>query len=146
MKVILLQNVPKFGQKGEIKEVSDGYAQNFLLPKKLARVATPEAIAQAKAAAVKKAQEQQEALREARKWADALKGQTIVLTIKGRDGKLFGSVTAKDIASALRTGGFLVSEKVVALKKPIKVAGAHEVKLEFGHGIMSTIVVTVKSV
>jgi large subunit ribosomal protein L9 len=146
MKVIFLQDVPKVGRKGEVKDVAEGYAANFLFPKKLARVATPDVVAKVQAEAAKKLREQQEAMKEARKWADALKGKEVALGMKGRDGKLFGSVAAKEVADALRAAGFAVPEKAVALKKLIKAAGTHEVKLDFGHGVTSSVTVTVKSV
>jgi large subunit ribosomal protein L9 len=146
MKVIFIQDVPKVGKKGEIKEVSEGYARNFLLAKNLARAATAEAVARAQAEAARKAKEQQEALKAARSQADAVRGREIVLGVKGRDGKLFGSVGPKEVADALRKDGFVVSEKTVDLKKHIKTAGAYDVKLDFGHGIVSVVRVTVKSI
>lgn len=144
MKVILLQDVPKQGRKGEIKEVSEGYAANFLFPKKLAQIATAGAVAHARAEAERKAKAEQEALKEAKAQADAVRGQAITVSVKEKQGKLFGSIGPREVVAALRQIGFFVPEKAIVLRKPLKTVGMHEVKLDFGHGIVSNIAVTVK--
>jgi large subunit ribosomal protein L9 len=144
MKVIFLQDVRNTAKKGDIKEVSDGYAQNFLFPKNLAKVATPEAIHKAKMEAIKQEQFKKEAIESAQKNMLALKGKTIALTMKSKGGKLFGSITSKDIAEALKKEGFDVSEKMIALKKHLKTAGQHDVTLDFGHRNLVSIKVVIQ--
>ncbi|MDD5083617.1 MAG: 50S ribosomal protein L9 [Candidatus Moranbacteria bacterium] len=144
MKAIFLQDVKGVARKGDIKEVSEGYAQNFLLPKKLAKVATPDAIRQAQLETAKKEQFKKEAIEAARKHMLALKGKSVVLTMKSKDGKLFGSITGRDIAEALKKEGFDVSEKAIVLKKHLKTAGCHDVALDFGAGMTCSIAVIIQ--
>lgn len=123
MKVIFLQDVKGSGAKGDIKEVSDGFARNFLFPKKLAKEATPEAIhsfeRQKSAEQFRKSNEQADAVANAK----SLEGAAVTLSLNvGKDGKLFGSVGAKEIADELaRSKNFSVDKKkisVEAIKKP----------------------------
>lgn len=144
MKVIFTQDIPKIGKKGQIKEVSEGYAANFLFPKGLAQPATAGAVAQAKAEMERKAQAEKEALAEAKRLAETVRGQQVTVGVKEKQGKLFGSVGAKEIVAALRQSKLFVPEQSIVLRKPLKTVGTHEVKLDFGHGITSGIVVTVK--
>lgn len=144
MKIIFLQDIRNVGKAGDIKEVSEGYARNFLFPKKLAQVATSDAIHRAKREAAKKEQLQKEALESARKNMLALKDVVVTLFVKSKGGKLFGSIAAKDIATALQKHGFSVSEKMIVLKKHLKSEGRHDVTLDFGHGNTCRIVVIVQ--
>jgi large subunit ribosomal protein L9 len=144
MKAIFLQDVKGVARKGDIKEVSDGYAQNFLFPKNLAKVATADAIARAKAEAAKQEQLKKEAVELANRQMTTLRSKSIVLKMKSKGGKLFGSITGKDIASALKQEGFDVSEKSVVLKKHLKTAGQHDVTLDFGHGNTCVLRVTIQ--
>jgi large subunit ribosomal protein L9 len=134
MKVIFSQDVKGVARKGVIKEVSDGYARNFLFPKNLAKVATPDAIHRVQSETEKQEQLKKEAIETARKNMEALKNKTVTLTMKSKGGKLFGSITGKDIAQALKKDGLDVSEKAIVLKKHLKTAGRHEVDIDFGHG------------
>ncbi|KKT94936.1 MAG: ribosomal protein L9, large subunit ribosomal protein L9, partial [Parcubacteria group bacterium GW2011_GWC1_45_14] len=97
MKVVLLQDVKKIGKKGEIKDVSDGYARNFLLAKGLGVAATPAAIEKVKQQENKQKQELEQKKDTVRKLASSLDGKAVTIKVKAKDGKLFGSVTAKDI-------------------------------------------------
>jgi large subunit ribosomal protein L9 len=135
MKVILLQDVKSLGKRGDVKDVAEGYARNFLFPKKMAEVATPEAV---KSVEVRKAQEKAETeahLEEMRKIAGALKEKTIVLKSKEKNGKLFGSITARDILHELKKENLEVEEKNIILKNPIKKIGAYEVEIELAEKI-----------
>jgi large subunit ribosomal protein L9 len=144
MKAIFLQDVKGVARKGDIKEVSDGYARNFLFPKNLAKVATAEAIFRAKTEAAEQEQLKKEVVEAARQQVLALKDTTVVLTMKSKGGKLFGSITARDIAEALTKEGFRVSEKAIILKKHLKIAGQHDVLLDFGHGSSVSIKVIIQ--
>lgn len=143
MKVIFLQDVRNVAKKGDIKEVSEGYARNFLFPKNLANVATPDAVRRTKVEVAKKEQLKKDAVESARKNMLALKDVTVLLKMKSKGGKLFGSITNKDIANALKQKGFDISEKMVIVKKHLKTAGNHDVTLDFGHGNSTSIQVVI---
>ena len=133
MKVILLQDVKGKGKKGQMIEVSDGYARNFLLPRKLAREATAEALNSV--ATAKSADKHREEVRraEAEKMARELKGKVIQLSVRGgENGKIYGSVTNDQIAAALKEQhGFEVDKRKLVLADPIKSYGTYtlDVKL-----------------
>ena len=132
MKVILLQDVKSLGKKGEIVNVSDGYARNFVLPKKLgveANSANMNDLKLQKANADKVAQEQLEA---ARQLAEQLETKEVVLGIRsGEGGRTFGSVSSKEIAAAAKAQcGLEIDKKKIQLKEAIKVLGSHEVPVK----------------
>jgi large subunit ribosomal protein L9 len=131
MKVILTKDVAELGSKGEIVEVSDGYARNYLVPKSLAVKATRGALRQADS--MRRARE--EAVRRARQEADnmaqALTGTRVVVAARaGDEGKLFGSITTADVAEAIsKFTGMTIDRKIVVVPQPIKEIGLHEVTL-----------------
>ena len=141
MKVILLQDVKGKGKKGQMLEVSDGYARNFMLPKKLAIEATADAIntmrMNAKAAAEKAARDRAEAL----EISKLLREMTVVVTAKGGGaGKLFGAVTSQEIAAALKEQhGISIEKQKIVQSEPIKTYGNFEVMCKFGHEISGVI-------
>ena len=131
MKVILLQDVKSLGKKGEIVNVSDGYARNFVLPKKLgveANTSNMNDLKLQKANADKVAQEQLEAAREL---AALLETKEVVLKMKsGEGGRAFGSVSSKEIAAAAKTQcGLELDKKKIQLPEAIKALGIHEVNV-----------------
>ena len=142
MEIILLQDVKNIGKKGQTKNVPDGYARNFLLPKKLAEIATPEAVLIAKQNEDNEKLKQSLALQEARKMAEKLHGKKIIIRAKGKNGKLFGSVTRREIAQALVRDGFEIEEKTVKADH-LKELGEHNVRVEFGKDIFAGIVVSI---
>ena len=131
MKVLLLADVKGQGKKGEIINVSDGYANNFLLKKGLGTVATADTI-NSVAIHDKAVQKQKEAERAlAHEKAAELKGKVIHLTAaKGANGKMFGSITNKEIAEELLKLGYNVDKKQVVLKEPIKLSGQYTVNVK----------------
>lgn len=145
MKVILKQDVSGLGKKGEIKQVADGYARNLLLPRGLAEEATPPRLRQREnreAAARKKMLRREE---EGRARAAELEHLVLVCKVAaGEGGRLFGSVTAADIAAQLNRQGFDVDKKKINLAEPIKSVGRHEVTLKLGPGIKATVIVQVE--
>ncbi len=146
MRVVLLAEVKALGRAGEIKEVSDGYARNFLLPKKLAAPATPQAVS---AVARKKAEAEAALARERedeRRLMAHWDGRTVEIGAKGREGRLFGSITARDIAAALATSGSQVTGDMVRLEKPIKETGIFTVTLRSRHGSEARLIVAVRAV
>lgn len=144
MKVLLLQDVKAQGKKGDIIEVSDGYAKNFLIKKKMAIQATNQVINetnQKKASELRKLEiEKQEAI----KLAERLNGNTIIVEIAcGDNGKMFGSVTAKEISDALLKSGYDIDKKKINLKEPIKSLGTFSVEVKVYANVTSTIKINV---
>ena len=145
MKVLLLQDVKPQGKKGDIVEVNDGYARNFLIRRGLAKEATASVINennQRRAADEKRRKEELEAAKQA---ADRLNGTTVEIAIRcGENGKPFGAVTAKEIADKLSQMGYDVDKKKVVLKDAIKMVGNYHVELKLHPGVTAKVVVAVK--
>lgn len=128
MKVVLLKDVKGTGKKGEIKEVADGFAKNFLFKNGLARLADKSAVSenqiQGEAAKYHKAQE----IEKAQALAKKIEGKTVVVKIKcGSNGKTFGSITSKEIADELAKLNISLDKKKIELKEPIKLTGSYTV-------------------
>ncbi len=145
MKVLLLADVKGQGKKGEIINVSDGYANNFLLKKglgKLANADTMNAVAiHDKAVERQKAEEKAAALDAAKK----LKGAVVkIVADKGSQGKLYGSITAKEIAEQLCSMGYSVDKKQIVLKEPIRVTGNYQVNVRMYAEVAVAITVIVE--
>ena len=146
MKVILLQDVKGKGKKGQMLEVSDGYARNFMLPKKLAIEATPDAIntmkMNDKATAERIAREKAEALEISKK----LRAMTLVVKAKGGGaGRLFGSVTNQEIADALeKNGGIKLDKRKIVIADPIKSVGTYTVTCKLGYEISAPLTVKIE--
>ena len=146
MKVILLQDVKGKGKKGQLLEVSDGYARNFMLPKKLAMEATPDAIntmrMNDKAAAEKAAKERAEALEISKK----LREMTLTVMAKGGgNGRLFGSVTNQEIADALaKTSGIKLDKRKIVIADTIKNVGTYAVTCKLGYEITAPLTVKIE--
>ena len=145
MKVILQQDVRGQGKKGQLVEVSDGYARNFLLPKKLAVPATAENVNTMKQQ--EKARQAQMAAEkaEAQALAEKLKGIQVKLAAKaGEGGRLFGAVTSKEIAEALAAQhGLNIAKTKLVLDEPIKACGGYQIKAKLGYEIVGTVNVLV---
>ena len=145
MKVILTQDVKAQGKKGDLINVSDGYANNFLLKKGLAKVATKQAIneLEGKKGAEEYRRNQEE--EEAKNIADRMKEFTVKLTAKsGKEGKLFGSITSKDVAQALKEQyNIEVDKRKIDLPDGIKTCGTRDVKVSLYHGVTGTFKVQV---
>jgi large subunit ribosomal protein L9 len=140
MQIILLQDVKNLGKKGDLKNVSDGYARNFLFAKKLAGVATKEAIEQVEAQRKKEKMAEVENLEKNKKLAAELKDKLIEIKAKGKEeGKLFGSISAKDVASKLGEAGFDISEKSIMMPAHIKEVGEYEIKINLAGGVETKI-------
>lgn len=146
MKVILLQDIKGTGKKDQIIEISDGYARNFLLPRKLAREATAEVLNSRQIA--QSADKHREAVKraEAEKLARDLKGKVIQLNVRGGDnGKIYGSVTNDQIATALKEQMQVeIDKRKVEIEEPIKNAGQAFVTLKLMAGVSTRIIVNVK--
>ena len=145
MKVILLQDVKGKGKKGQMIEVSDGYARNFMLPKKMAIEATADAVntmkMNDKATAERIAKEKAAALELSTK----LRGMTLVVTAKGGgQGRLFGAVTNAEIAAALEKQGIKLDKRKIVLNENIKNVGTYTVTCKLGYEINAPLTVKIE--
>ena len=146
MKVILLQDVKGKGKKGQMLEVSDGYARNFMLPKKLAIEATPDAIntmrMNDKATQERIAREKAEALAISKK----LREMTVTVMAKGGgNGRLFGAVTNQEIADALKAkSGIALDKRKIVIADPIKSVGTYTVTCKLGYEINAPLTVKIE--
>jgi large subunit ribosomal protein L9 len=144
MKVLLCEDVRKLGWLGDIVEVKEGYARNYLLPQGLAKVATE---ANVRSIAQAKAERAELRLRERRrleKAAEAVNGAEAVVAAKANEqGVLFGSIGEAVVAANLRAQGFEVADEIVKLPEHIKQLGTHEVTLKFADDVSATVRVVV---
>ena len=144
MKVILTADVEKLGIAGAVKNVSDGYARNFLLPRKLAQKATPEAIKWVEKTQEKRKQLREQQVQKLRDQASKLDGTSLSFTRKvGDTGKLFGSVGKSDIVESLKASGFTVDKNDVVLPSAIKDVGDSEVEIRLHSEAVAKIKVSV---
>ena len=145
MKVILQQDVKGQGKKGQMVEVSEGYARNFLLPRKLAIVATTDAINTMNLKEKARRAEEARQKAEAEATAEKLKECMVKLTAKaGNGGRLFGAVTTKEISEGLKAQyGVDIPKQKLVLDDPIKAFGSYQVKAKLGFEVVGTVYVTV---
>lgn len=141
MRVIFLEDVPNVAKATEIKEVADGYARNFLIPKKLAVLVNPQAINQIKAKRKATVETKDELI----ELANELEGKEIILKARaGAQDRLYGSVTNVDIATELQNAtGVTIDKRKIELAEPIHQLGSHEVAIRLGKDITPIIKVTV---
>ncbi|ABO51803.1 LSU ribosomal protein L9P [Desulforamulus reducens MI-1] len=132
MQVVLLQDVVKLGKKGDIVNVSEGYARNFLYPKNLAAPATESKLKELKTQKQTQAAKKQKEEAEAKALAAKINGLTVALKVKvGDAGRLFGAISNKDIADGLKSQhGYSIDKKKIVLKEPIKNLGTYKITLK----------------
>jgi len=132
MKVILTKPVEDLGDKGDVVDVADGYARNYLVPKKFAVKASTGALKQADAMRVARIEAVRKSLEEARLLADSLAGTRVVVAARAGDaGNLFGSIGVSDIAEAIvKFTGIDIDKKIIKIDEPIKEIGLHEIALK----------------
>jgi len=143
MKVILLQDVKKLGKKGDVIEASDGYARNFLFPRKLAEEATN---ANMHVLNAKKENERKKKLAEleaAQKLAADLKGKEVKIEAKGNNGRLFGAITSKDVAELINKEYKLSIDKKKIVMDTIKVAGSYDIEIKLYPEVSTKMKVTI---
>jgi len=145
MKVILQQDVKGQGKKGQMIEVSEGYARNFLLPRKLAIAATTDAINTMNLKEKARKAEEARLKAEAEETAKKLKDLTVKLTAKaGNGGRLFGAVTTKEISDGLKKQFSIdIPKQKLVLDEPIKAFGTYQVKAKLGFEVSGTVTVMV---
>jgi large subunit ribosomal protein L9 len=144
IQVVLQQDVDKLGKSGELVRVRPGFARNYLLPRQLAVAATSAAVKRIehdRAVALARAEKSK---KEAREAADKISAITITIAQKaGDDGRLFGSVTAKDIAAALAAKGAVIDRRKITLAESIKTVGTFELKIALVSDVVATLKVEV---
>ena len=145
MKVVFLEEVEGSGRTGEVRNVADGYARNYLLPRKLAVPATEHNIRLAQARAEGEAKRQAKLDADAEVVAEKFAGLTITIEVRvGEQGRLYGSVTARDIVEALEKPlGMLLEHRQVELQEPIRQVGLFEVPLKLSRNVRATLQVAV---
>ncbi|MDP3015122.1 MAG: 50S ribosomal protein L9 [bacterium] len=134
MKIILLQDIKGFGKKFDVKNVANGYARNFLIPKGLAKIATDIAVKKLETQKAGQEKEEQEAKIELEKIAKNLENQELEFTVKtGEKGEVFGSVSKNDIKTRITAN--IDKDVEVNLERPIKTLGEHQVEIDLGKGV-----------
>jgi large subunit ribosomal protein L9 len=145
MQIILQEDVDKLGNRGEVVTVAEGYARNFLLPRKMALQATPgnmKRLEKMRAAFAKKESVEKG---DAQKLAEMLAGVSLEISRKsGENDQLFGSVTGADVSEALAAKGFTIDKKKITLAEPIKTIGEFDVPIKLHREIVATVKLTVK--
>jgi len=140
MKVIFLKDVKGKGRKGEIKNVSDGYARNYLFPKNLAEEATSGNLNALKAQEKKEREHAKEELVRAEQLKDTIEKLTVEISAKsGEDGRLFGSVTSKQIAEQLKKQKIKVDKRKIELDEPIRTLGYTKVPVKLHHDVTAVV-------
>jgi len=135
MKVVLLQDVENLGKVGEVKEVAEGFARNFLLPQKMVEPATDSALKRAEMKRVGTEAQAKIELENAQKLAEQLEGRELFMAVKEEEGKLFGSVNEKTIAKKLKDEGIDLSPGAIKIAEPIKEIGEYEIRVDLDHGL-----------
>ena len=145
MQIILQEDVEKVGTRGQLVEVREGYARNFLLPKKLALEATPgnlKRLEKMRAAFAKKTAVEKES---SQKLAELLASVSLTLSRKaGENDQLFGSVTSGDISEALAAQGYNIEKRKIVLTDPIKLVGEYDIPVKLHREVSATVKLTVK--
>lgn len=145
MKVLLIQNVKNLGKEGEIKEVADGYARNYLIPQGLAREATTTLLKETQERKVKEQKQKDKEKIQAQEFREKLDGKAITIKAKtGGGDKLFGAVTAREIAEVLKQEMKVdIDKKKIDLAEPIKHLGQYQIKLKIYPSIQAELTVIV---
>lgn len=144
MKVILLQDIENLGKKYDVKNVADGYARNFLLPKGMAKLANKENLEWLKREKEREAEKAEKMLKKVQELAAQVDGQEVVISVKiGKKGELFEKITKQKISEKLKEMGFAIKKTQIELKEPIRELGEFPVKIYFDHGLEAEVRVIV---
>ncbi|HEX3011876.1 MAG TPA: 50S ribosomal protein L9 [Syntrophomonadaceae bacterium] len=147
MKIILIKDVKNLGREGEIKQVSDGYARNFLIPRGLAAEATATKLKESQERGVREQKKKDRETEEAQELKQKLDGKSVSIQVKtGGSDRLFGAVTAKEIADVIKQNfGVNIDKKKIDIAEPIKHLGEYQIKLKIYPSIQAEIKVIVKA-
>lgn len=144
MKVILLQNVSGLGVVGDIKEVADGYAKNYLLPNQLANFANAKVINLSQNLKIKKVKDNQKDLMLSKKLSNRLRGMTLIINGKiNESGRLYASINNSIISEKLKEKGIDLDAKKILLDSHIKELGEYQIKIKLDHGLFSNLRISV---
>jgi large subunit ribosomal protein L9 len=144
MRVILMTDVPALGHRGDTREVANGYARNYLLPKKLAIPATTANLKNLEHLKRQREREEHRALEAAKGTAARVEGLTLAVTARAsEDGRLYGSVSAQDVVEFLERHGIAVEKRRVLLDEPIKALGDYKVQVRLHGEVTATLAVSV---
>ncbi len=147
MKVLLIKDVKNLGKAGEIKEVKDGYGRNFLIAKGFAKLATDEVIKAYKKEMQERAKQEEKERKELEELKNKIESLSITIAHKaGANGALFGAITNKEVAQALKEKGIEIDKKHINIHPPIKQAGDYEIDIKLGHGIHAKLKLTVEAI
>ncbi|UCG82895.1 MAG: 50S ribosomal protein L9 [Dehalococcoidia bacterium] len=146
MKVVFLQDVPNVASAGTVKKVADGYARNYLFPKKLAVLATPAEMQKLEARSLANARRQAEVEQEAQAFAQVLEELTVVLKVRaGTKDRIYGSVTNTAIAKEIkRLTGHDLDKHIIEIEQPIKVLGSHKVSVKLTKNVTAALNILVE--
>lgn len=139
MKIILLKDVENLGREGEIKDVADGFARNFLIPQNMAEIATNVTIAKSEEKKLQFEKKAKTELEEAQKLAEQLEGRELYIKVKEKEGKLFGSVNEKTVAKILKDEGITIPSINIKIAEPIKDMGEYDAQVNLEHGLEASI-------
>ncbi len=146
MKVLLIKDVPNLGKAGEVKEVKDGYGKNYLIARGFARLATPDVIEAWEKEQAQKAEQVAKEIEKLEKLKEKIESLTLTITHKaGANGALFGAITNKEVAEALKEKGIEVDKKQIDIHPPIKQTGEYDIDIKLGHGIHATLKLIVEA-
>lgn len=145
MKIILLQDVKNLGKKGDLVETNDGYARNFIIPKKLGVEASPKNLNDLRQQKLNEEKKQAEILAEAESMAAALKGKVVNLSIRvGKEGKVFGQISTKEIADETKKQLGIEIDKKKIISDAIKAAGNYQIQVKLHPKVVGELSVEVK--
>ncbi len=145
MRIILLKDIENLGKKNEVKEVKDGYARNFLIPKGLAKMATKKAMEQLEAQKEVEAQKAEEGLKELQSLIENIEGREFIISVKvGDENQLFESITAQKVQEILKQAGYDIKKPQIEIIQPIKEIGEFPIKIKFNHNLEAEITIIVE--
>ena len=146
MKVLLIKDVANLGKAGEVKEVKDGYGKNFLIARGFAKLATPEVIEAWEKEQAKRAEEEAKEIARLKEIQKQIEQTTLTIRHKaGANGALFGAITNKEVAEALRERGIEIDKKHIDIHPPIKQTGEYDIDVKLGHGLHATLKLIVEA-
>ena len=146
MKVLLIKDVPNLGKAGEVKEVKDGYGKNFLIARGFAKLATPDVIEAWEKEQARKAEQEAKEIESLKKLKEKIESITLTIRHKaGANGALFGAITNKEVAEALKAKGIEIDKKHIDIHPPIKQTGEFDIDIKLGHGIHATLKLIVEA-
>ncbi len=144
MKVILLQDIENIGKKGEVKNMANGYARNFLFPKNLAKIASKEAIEELEKQKELETKKAEEELKDVQEIVSKIDGLEIEMPVKvDEEGKLYGSINEVEIGKILTDKRFNIKKKQIKIPQPIKEIGEHQITILFDHNLEAEIKIIV---